>query len=138
MREAESTNDHELSAALREALPAPPADEVDWGALQQRIVARGAPLLTGRRTLRPGVWQTISGWATRAVPLTAAAAAVVLLVLGTRGERTPADQATAGAYPTVEEALAHDLFTGAAPLLIAGATDDDVVSALLLYEERER
>jgi negative regulator of sigma E activity len=138
MREPEEMHDHELSAALREAVPAPPVDAVDWSALHGRIVARAAPLLTGRATARPGVWQTLSGWATGAIPLTAAAAAVLLLVLGTGVYRSTNDDVDGSAFQTVEEALADDLFSGSAPLLIADATDDDVFDALLFYEEGER
>lgn len=133
MREPEETHDHELSAALREVVPAPPADAVDWSALHSRIVGRAAPLLAGRRAPRPGVWQTLSGWAVGAIPLTAAAAAVVLLVLGSGLSRAQNDAAS-DSVATVEEALADDLM----PVLIAGATDDDLLDALLFYEEGER
>ena len=138
MREQDETQDHELSAALREAVPAPPVDAVDWSALHGRIVACATPLLADRRTIRPGVWQTLSGWAAGAIPLTAAAAAVVLVLLGTWLGRGSGAGVTAGEFATVEEALADDLFAGSAPLLIAGATDDDVLDALVFYAEGER
>jgi hypothetical protein len=130
MRERDETNDEELSASLREAVPAPPLDAVDWSALHGRIVARAAPLLGRRPTARPGVWQTLSGWAVGAIPLTAAAAAAVLFVLSSGLSRAASEPVPA--FATVEEALADDMF---APLPLTGATDDDVLDALVFYED---
>jgi hypothetical protein len=138
MREAEETHDPEPGARLREVIPAPPTHAVDWSTLHAGIVARAAPLLAGRRTSRPGVWRTLSGWAAGAIPLTAAAAVVVLLVLRTGLERGAGAGSAAGDVATLEEALADGHFSGSAPLLIAGATDDDLLAALLFYEEGER
>jgi hypothetical protein len=135
MKEREEAHDRELGDALREALPVPPADAVDWSALHGRIVACAAPLLAGRRTRRANVWQTLSGWAAGAIPLTAAAAAAVLVVLTTGLYRGRDNDGAANGVATVEEALAADLFAGSAPLLIASATDEALLDALLFYEE---
>jgi negative regulator of sigma E activity len=138
MKPVNEGHDAELSARLRETLPDPPHDAVDWARLHGRIMMDASPLLAAGRVTRPGVWQTLSSWGSRAIPLTAAAAAAVALVLGYGPERPGAAAAESAEFRTVEEALAAELPSGSAPLLIAGATDDELFDALLFYDEGDR
>jgi hypothetical protein len=137
MKPVNEGRDAELTARLRESLPDPPHDAVDWSRLHARIMTDASPLLAAGRVIRPGVWQTLSSWGSRAIPLTAAAAAAVALVLGYGPDR-PVASAESAEFRTVEEALAAELPSGSAPLLIAGATDDELFDALLFYDEGDR
>lgn len=136
MTPIEEGREAELQARLRETLPDPPLDAVDWAGLHARILMRSAPLLRTGRTSRPGVWQTLSAWASRGIPLTAAAAAALALLLGYGPDRRV--DAAGAQFRTVEEELADGLSAGSAPLLMAGASDDELLDALLFYEEGDR
>lgn len=135
--ERQEERDVALRAALREASPAPPHDSVDWAALYGRITADAVPVLERHRAGRAGrvppLLVTLAAWSRRAIPATAAAAAVTLLVLGSGVPRRVQD-AGAVAFVTVEEELAGSLFDGSAPVLSAGYDDDALLESLLLYD----
>lgn len=130
-----------LRALLRATAPEPPADSVDWAALHTRIEARARPLL--RRAPRIATWQLLARWSPRAVPMTAvAAAAVVLLIVsGVIAPRaTPAralDAAVTASFVTVEEALTYGTTDDARAILIAGIDDNEMLDAVLFYQEEQ-
>jgi hypothetical protein len=124
--------DPALTEALRQATPQPPLDAVDWMALQERIASRAAPLLRTPPRQPASAWTVLAGLGSRAGVITAAAAAV-LAVWVALPERSPGAQA-AVAFFTVEEELALDFGDGAAPLLLAGASDDELLDAVLFYD----
>ena len=128
MKPFDEQRSDELNAALREIMPAPPLDAVNWSALQGRIAAQAELLLRGRRELRGNMWQTLSGWSRRGIPLTMAAAAAVLLALGLGVQRVD----TASGFRTVEEVLA--VGDGAETSLL-GSSDDELLDALLFNDE---
>ncbi len=98
-RHEDHDQDARLRAQLREALPQPPLDEVDWVALRRRIAADAAPRLA-RLAARPRVrnawWEYAARWAGPALPAAFAAAAALVLVLGRlMGTAAPATAGTA-------------------------------------------
>jgi hypothetical protein len=126
-------DDSELRSLLRDSAQPPPFDDVDWRALRAGIQLRAQPLLRRPRTAT--WWQAVAGWARPGIPLTAAAAAALMLALGTdaieRRVEVPAAAATADdvAFRTLEEE-----FADAAPLLLAKAGSDQLIEAMLLYD----
>ncbi|HSJ10681.1 MAG TPA: hypothetical protein VK928_12235 [Longimicrobiales bacterium] len=131
-----STHDednHELRGLLRDSAQPPPFDDVDWRALRAGIQLRAQPLLRRPRTAT--WWQAVAGWARPGIPLTAAAAAALMLALGTdtierRADIAPAEvTADDVAFRTLEEE-----FADVAPLLLAEAGSDQLIEAMLLYD----
>jgi hypothetical protein len=135
--------DDALRRALHDAAPAPPADEVDWAALQARITAAAQPLLqpgaaawpggagTDRATRPPSVWQPLAGWSPFGIPLAAAAAVVLMIGTAALGTRQVGGAEDAGvAFLTIEEALLAGLSSGARPLVADVGTDAMIDLAL--------
>jgi hypothetical protein len=127
--------DDELARALADALPTPPADDVDWSALHARITVQARPLLQRAPAVAKSWWQPMAHWSRAGIPL--AAAASVLLVLGTaRIGAGPTDTAgadTAPGFVMIEEALVDGVAGEARPLL-AGIEAADMVDVALFYE----
>lgn len=73
--------DEALAAVLREAVPEPPVDRVDWRALRSAVLAR-AELPLARLRRRQRWWEVTAGWARAAVPAAAAAGVVLALAVG--------------------------------------------------------
>lgn len=118
-------HDREWKALLHAATPEPPFDHVDWAALHARVTSRAAPIL--KRT-HASWWQHVAGWSVRGIPAAAAAAVLVMFVIGDV-VRPPAANGTAD-FHTIEEALASALpDEGVSVLLESG----DVADALLFY-----
>jgi hypothetical protein len=129
MREQDLNNitpDLELGAILRDNTAQPPLDAVDWNALHRRITTRAQPLL--RRAPAPW-WQLIAGWSGFGIPATAAAAALLMLLLGTAVMR-PTATSSAGtvAYSSLEE----DLHATAGAVLNLNASAEDILEDMLL------
>lgn len=129
-------NMHDDDAILRELLRSsatrPPFEDVDWQALHAGIRQRAQPLLRPGRT---AWWQLVAGWSGRGIPLGAAAAAALMIALGTGliGSRSaPAAAREDAAFHTIEEELA-----AAAPLLLTDADSDQLIEAMLLYDGGE-
>jgi len=123
--------DDELTHLLRDAADSPPHDDVDWNALHARIQLRAGPLLRQPRTTW---WLAVAGWSRHGIPLGAAAAAALVVALGSGIGRDVAPAAapvatTTVAFRTIEETLADE-----APLLVTDATSDELIEAMLLYE----
>lgn len=110
---------------LRTASPALPLEDVDWTGLHARITTRAAPLLAHSRS---SWWLVVADWSARGVPLAAAAAVLLLIAMGVM-QQSPA--ATIDTFVTVEEELAGS----SAAFLVAAGDADDVIDALLFYEE---
>lgn len=94
---------------LREALPEPPVDEVDWAALRLRIARQSELALARLRRSPRGVnwWDYAARWAMPALPAALAAAAVLALLLGRLEQQTPPQPTTVASAEriTVETAI---------------------------------
>ncbi|CAN5705518.1 hypothetical protein BH23GEM9_BH23GEM9_17120 [soil metagenome] len=135
----DDSRDEELGRALDDAMPRPPVDDVDWSSLHARITSAAQPLLQQGITLPslhaagPAWWQPLAGWSHRGIPL--AAAATVLLLIGTAALGTATGRQTAAAddamaFLTVEEELANGVEYGARSLL-AGVGMDAMIDVAL-------
>jgi hypothetical protein len=123
----------ELQRALRDALPPPPIDAVDWTALQQRITAAAQPHFQPAPAVQT-VWQPLAGWSRLGIPLSAAAALVMVLI-GTGVLTAPATEPTArdDGYVTIEEELFNGL-GAAGQSLLAELDGDAFVDVALFYD----
>ena len=132
-------HDAALRALLRANAPEPPVDDVDWNVLHARIALRAQPVL--RRGPGNTSWHMLARWSPIGVPLTAAAAAVVALLIATdaiapRETRAPlADAAVYESFVTVEEALTYTITDEERAVLIAGADEAEMLDAVLFFEE---
>lgn len=131
---SEHTHDESLRELLRANAPAPPFDEVDWGALHARTTARAVPLLR-RRTVT--WWQVLGPRSPHVRNAVAAAAVVVLLLTGVLMPERPAPDSAQAAYRTIEEELALSIPYSSVPLLAGDADNGTVIDALLLYDREE-
>lgn len=125
-------DDEMMQDLLRESTAPVPYDDVDWRTLHAEIVRRAQPHL--RRT-PPTWWHLVAGWSSRGIPLGAAAAAALVIALGTGlvdTRRESADTPDVATFTTIEEELA-----AAAPLLVADADSDALIEAMLLYDGGE-
>jgi len=96
----EAGADGTLRDALREALPEPVAEAVEWDRLVLRIGNAAAPALAARRTAAAAWWRHAARWSRVGIPLAAAAALALAAVLprtGTPGATLPAAGPTAPA-----------------------------------------
>jgi hypothetical protein len=142
--DAPDTPDEALQHALRDALPQPPLDDVDWSGLHARVQAVAAARLAatplaarGRTAAALSWWQPLAGWSPFGIP--AAAAATVLLVIAGAAllpARTPGVALTTPEFLTVEEELASGVATGIRPLL-AGLDPAAMLDAALFYDGEE-
>jgi hypothetical protein len=91
--------DPALARALRQATADPAAARTDWARLHAAIDAGAARIIARRRL---AWWDHAAGWARAAIPL-AAAAAIALTLLVVRGGQTVPQAQPA---PVLEQALA--------------------------------
>jgi hypothetical protein len=127
-----SEHDHPdalLRSLLRSTAPTPPVDDVDWSALHACITTRARPLVRPRSA---AWWQLLAGWSSRGIPAAATAAAVAVLLLGSVLRPPPAPSAD---FRVIEEELAAGMNEGSLPLLLASSSDDEMLDALLFYDE---
>lgn len=133
-------HDAALRALLRANAPEPPVDEVDWNALHARIAQRAQPVLQ-RGPGSTSSWHMLARWSPLGVPLTAAAAAIVALLIASdavapRASAAPlADAAASESLVTVEEALTYTITDEERAVLIAGADEAEMLDAVLFFEE---
>ena len=133
-------HDAALRALLRANAPEPPVDDVDWSSLHARIAQRAQPVLQ-RGPGTASSWHMLARWSAIGVPLTAAAAAVVALLIASdaiapRETVAPlADAAVSESLVTVEEALTYTITDEERAVLIAGADEAEMLDAVLFYEE---
>lgn len=73
--------DEALGSALRQIVPDPPVERVDWRALRAAVLAR-AELPLARLRRRQRWWEVTAGWARAAVPTAAAAGVLLALAVG--------------------------------------------------------
>jgi negative regulator of sigma E activity len=126
------TDDAALRSLLKRHARKPPADDVDWSALHARITTTAAPQF--RRRPQVVWWQQVAGWSPRGIPLAAAAAAALAIVLGTGIVGTGATgQDSSASFLTLEEELA----AGSVVFLAASDDVDAVIDALLFYDMEE-
>lgn len=137
----EEEMDARLREALRGAVPAPPVDEVDWGALRERIARDAAPALARLRQSAPGPrswWDYAARWAVPALPAALAAAAALALLLGRLSTATPQTQpevASASATRlTVENAIGASPSDAEVTALYASADRDALLRAAVSGE----
>lgn len=136
----DDSRDRTLADSLRDAVPQPPADEVDWNRLHARITAAAEPHFGAAATAgapagssTPAWWQPLAGWSPRGIPL--AAAATVLLMLGAGALGTAPRNAAPAPYGattfrTVEEELVNGVALGSRTLL-TGLETDAMLDAVL-------
>jgi hypothetical protein len=131
-RDHPTPRDAALADRLRDALPAPPLEDVDWGALHGRVMAAARPRLRAATW-----WEPMGAWAARGIPATAAAAALAAFALAVLPPRDRAADyarlASDGARYSLEDALAADLPEPTRALFAAGGGDADP-GLLLLFE----
>jgi hypothetical protein len=139
-RDGEDSSDvDDLRAALAAAMPEPPLDAVDWDGLQLRITAAATPLLARRPQGAPARawWQPLAGWSPRGIPLTAAAALLLMLGAGLlHTDGAPAASHGIAYFWTVEEELAWGSAADGRSLLDA-AGEDGILDAALFYDAEE-
>jgi hypothetical protein len=143
-----------LRRGLRDAVPPPPMNDVDWKALHARIgvaarpalaeLAAGrtatgqpqdqAPWLRAKPAQAQSVWQPLAGWSSRGIPLAAAASVLLMLGAAWLGTTSARDVSTPDvtSFRTLEEEFMEGLGAGAAPLL-AGIGPDELLDAVLFY-----
>jgi hypothetical protein len=132
-----------LTRALRDALPPPPVDGVDWPALQARVTGAAAPELAaraaaGRAQARApraprAWWQPLAVWSPRGIPLAAAATAVLMIAAGAVRSGSGAVAADVNGFVTIEEELASGVAVGARSIL-AGLDADAMLDVALFYD----
>lgn len=128
----DDSQDPELRRALRNAAPPPPLEGVDWTALQQRIAAAAQPHFQAVPAVQ-SMWQPLAGWSRMGIPLSAAAA--LLLLLGTGALTATGTEPAAGdaGFITIEE----ELFSGvgvAERSLLAELDGAEFVDVALFYD----
>lgn len=129
--------DDVLADALRDAVPEPPLDKVDWSHLQARIAAAAQPHFAPaqpRSSAGAPWWQPLAGWSHRGIPLAAAATVLLMLGAGALGTRSAAVTGAAS-FHTVEEELAYGVSTGTRTLLMD--MESDAMLDLALFHDRE-
>jgi hypothetical protein len=131
----DDSRDEKLTRALDEALPRPPVDDVDWSALHARIATAAQPLLQPQLVpvVEQAWWLPLARWSAAGIPL--AAAASVLLMIGTARIGGGAD-ATPGGFVMVEEELVSGAGAQAQPLL-AGVEAMDMLDVALFSAGEE-
>jgi hypothetical protein len=133
----------ELTQALRDAVPPPPVDDVDWPALQARIAAAAAPALAARagpgraqaRAPRPARawWQPLAVWSPRGIPVATAATVVLMIAAGAVRSGGGGVATNADGFVTIEEELASGIAVGARSIL-AGLDTDAMLDVALFYD----
>ena len=149
----ELKRDPKLGAQLRRHTAAPPSQEVDFDALQAKIMARArarqdasgntpAPLPVldiAPQVARPSLpwWELTASWARAAIPL-AAAASLLLAVLVAREGRSlqlaasrSAQQSADSSAPMASVATTGESADELLSTLLPGATSETLVNALL-------
>ena len=138
-----------LTQALRDAVPEPPANDVDWPALRVRIDAAAAPALAARAT-RAGAaggraraaramrawWQPLAVWSPRGIPVAAAATVVLMIAAGAVRSGGGTSALDAGGFVTIEEELANGVAAGARSIL-SELDADAMLDVALFYDGEE-
>lgn len=140
----DDSRDEELARVLRDATPEPPMHEVDWAALHARITAAAQSSLqpavqpsTGAQPRVSTVWQPLSAWSRRGIPLAAAASTLLVIGAAWLGLAEQAQPQQAGAeFVMVEEQLAGGAGFGAGSLF-AGLDADEMIDVALFGDGEE-
>lgn len=135
-RRGHGTSDDTLRRALSAASPEPPLDAVDWDALHGWVMAQ-APKILARSAARRAWWDVTAAWAARGIPVTAASAAAAVVVLALVGAPTAARLAEYETIASLPTTLEAELAADAAMLIDDETGDDELAWALLVYEGEE-